>query len=593
MPRCIIAAYTANGQNAPTELSSCPANWQKHMRPTLPALPEQEARTRTTRIACALGLFLASAVTPVSADPGGALRERYLDFTGLPSESAYLQLHGILPVPGSESFDWQVVFKLAYRTADLSRLNEASAIHTDCYVIRNRKYAAVLRVQPVWDGRVYQDHDRLMVAAYTTEGERVFGHIGERSRVVKTNTNGPMDMPPLKGAEYNPFSGQLWRPASGGDLAEQPRLHLPLPLINPRGDRIQPEFRIVQRKGGDFSLVAGIGDTDIGDTERTLATCALTKDKEVKRSAGYSPVVGPGCTLVTNEPTTVIEVLGNFARELLDTRSYQLVLQEEVPSTTPSKPAVRIDGTFDDWRSVPGIADPAGDIVSYLQYNPDTDLLEFKVANDDQYLYFYTRVAGRHGNTAANQPNQKADRDRYYFYIYMDVDRDSKTGYLPTRDDECYYGVTLGVDCEPQFEFIDGKFVKTFFGFAGRSTEKDVLSGRVELGPSWYHREDEQGRLRDGYKVEYTRSAGQTSITRDLADGATDDITVAFSPDGSECEMRAAMSGFLQDKSGKPTVAPAQRIDLAAGVETSGRIHGNSKWSADSTVPIRGYLIGE
>ena len=551
-------------------------------------------RRRTIRIACALGLLLASAVTPGSADPGAALRERYLDSTGLPSESAYLKLHGMLPVPGSESFDCQVVFKLTYRTADLSRLNEASPIHTDCYLIHNRKYAASRRAQPVWDGRVYQDQDRLLVAAYTTEGERIFGQIDERSRVVPKDPNGPMDVHYLDGAEYNPFSGQLWRPASGGEQAEQRRLHLPLRLINPRGDRIQPEFRIAQQKGGDFALVARFGDTEL-----TLATCAVTKGKEVKRSAGYSPVVGPGCTLVTNEPTTVIEVLGNVALDVLDTRSSEIVLQKEVPRTTPAKPAVRIDGTFDDWRSVPGIADPAGDFVSYLQYNPDTDLLEFKVTSDERFLHFYTRVAGRHGNTAnrregiAAPQTKNAVHDRYYYYIYLDVDRDRTTGYLPTRDDECYYGVTLGVDCEPQFEFIDGRFVKTFFGFAGRSTEKDVLSGRVELGPSWYHRHDEQGRSRDGYKVEYTRNAGKTGITKDFAAGATDDITVAFSPDGSECEMRAALSGFLQDKAGKPIVAPGQRIDLAAGVEASGRIRGNSRWSADSTVPIRGYVIAE
>jgi hypothetical protein len=151
----------------------------------------------------------------------------------------------------------------------------------------------------------------------------------------------------------------------------------------------------------------------------------------------------------------------------------------------------------------------------------------------------------------------------------------------------------LGTDCEPQFEFIGGRLVKTFFGFAGSSTEQDVLNGRVAFGPSWYNRHDEQGRLRDGYKVEYTRRGGQTSITKDFGAGASDDITIAFSPDGSECEMRAALQGFLQDLSGAPIIAAGQRIDLAAGVEAAGLIRGHSRWGADSTAAIRGYSIAK
>jgi hypothetical protein len=150
----------------------------------------------------------------------------------------------------------------------------------------------------------------------------------------------------------------------------------------------------------------------------------------------------------------------------------------------------------------------------------------------------------------------------------------------------------LGDDCEAQFEFVGGRFVKNFFGFAGRSTEKDILAGRATIGPSWYAKQDEHGRVRDGYKVEYINRAGKISITEDFKEGTSDDIQIALSPDGSECEMRVAMSGFLKDSNGKPTIASGQRIDLAAGVEASGQIRGNSKWSADSTAVIRGYQIG-
>jgi hypothetical protein len=528
------------------------------------------------------GVILGAPPALRAADSAVALRERYLGPTGLPSETAYAQSHGILPAPGTETFDWRAVFKLTYRTADLPRLNEAHPVLTDCYFVRTRKYVSPNQVQPVWDGRAYAMDDRLVVAAYTQKGERVVGQIDEQSSVVlDKNTDESIGRPDLEGVQYNPFTGQLWRRAPGGDIREQQRLYMPLALVNRQGKTAYPELKVIETKGNQFSLVAGSGDRQL-----TLATCALENGKYAKRSSGFSPGLGPGCSMVVNEPTTVFEIPGEIATDVLDTHLSQLVLRRDIPPSQPSRASLKIDGRFDEWRNVRGVSDPEGDIVSYLQYNPDTDLLEFKVANDGEYLYFYTRVAGQHGNTANG-------RDRYYFYVYIDADRDPTTGYVPSRDDDCYYGVTLGDDCEAQFEFIGGQFVKTFFGFAGRSTEKDVLSGRVTLGPSWYNRHDEQGRLRDGYKVEYIRRADEIRITEDFSEGTSDDIGVALSPDGSECEMRARMSGFLQNADGNRIIAPGQRIDLAAGVEASGQARGNSKWGADSTVIVRGYSIAK
>jgi hypothetical protein len=499
---------------------------------------------------------------------------------GLPSEAAYLQANGVFPVAGSETFEWQVVFKLTYRASDLKGAGDPQPVHTDCYFVRTRRYTALARVQPVWDGRVYQANDRLVVAAYTPKGERMYGHVDELARVARADdAQNASDLPQLKGAHYNPFTGQLWRPVSGGKIEEQERYYLPLALENRRGETVRPDVRIVPTTANQFALVAVDGEKQF-----TLATCSRD-GKNATRSRGFSPVLGPGCTMIVSEPTTVVEVPGKIATDELDVRGPRLALRSDY-SSRAGKSAVHIDGRFDEWRSVPGMTDPEKDIPSYLEYNPDTDLLEFKVANDERYLYFYTRVAGRHGHTAAG-------KDRYYFYVYIDADRNPATGYLPTRDDDCYYGVTLGDDCEAQFEFVGGRFVKTFFGFAGRSTEKDVLAGRVALGASWYNRQDEQGRLRDGYKVEYIRRDGQISITKDLSEGTSDDITVALSPDGSECEMRALMSGFLAKANGEPIIAAGQRIDLAAGVEASGQARGNSKWGADSTAILRGYSIAK
>jgi hypothetical protein len=517
-----------------------------------------------------------------AADPEVALRERFLDSNGLPSEVAYAQAHAILAAPGSETFDWRVIFKITYKTADLEKLSEARPVHTDCYFVRDRKYVAAHRAVPVWDGRAYQANDRLTVAAFTSKGERVYGHIDEQARVAgaeKENESGAM--PDLNGVQYNPFTGQLWRREAGGMIEERQRFYLPLPLVSAQGEAVRAHFAVAATGPGEFELFGHFADERI-----TLASCRVSH-ADAKRTDGYKPRLDHLVSkMPTDEPTIVIEVPGQIAADVLDVQGSAMVLRKNAVGPAYDKNAIAIDGRFDDWRSVRGISDPEWDIVSYLQYNADTDLLQFKVASDEQHLYFYTRVAGRHGNTGAG-------RDRYYFYVYIDADRDPTTGYVPTRDDDCYYGVALGDDCEAQFEFIGGRFVKTFYGFAGRSTEKDILAGRASIGPSWYAKHDEQGRVRDGYKVEYVRQAGKISITEDFKEGTSDDIQIAISPDGSECEMRAAMSGFLRDANGKPIIAPGQLIDLAAGVEASGQVHGHSKWGADSTAIVRGYQIAK
>ena len=279
-------------------------------------------------ILLAMALILTAPVILDAADPAVALRERYLGPTGLPTETAYAHSHGILPAPGTETFDWRAVFKLTYRTADLSRLNEARAVHTDCYFVRTRKFVTPNHVQPVWDGRVYTVDDRLIVAAYTPKGERVVGQIDEQgSAVLDKSTDKSIAMPDLRGVQYNPFTGQLWRRAKGGDIIEQQRFYLPLAFINRRGNSVHPEIKVIEAKGNQFSLMAGSGDDQI-----TLATCKLGNAEHANRSAGFLPGLGPGCSMVVDEPTTVFEIPGEIATNVLDTHVSQLSLRKDIPT---------------------------------------------------------------------------------------------------------------------------------------------------------------------------------------------------------------------------------------------------------------------
>jgi hypothetical protein len=174
----------------------------------------------------------------------------------------------------------------------------------------------------------------------------------------------------------------------------------------------------------------------------------------------------------------------------------------------------------------------------------------------------------------------------------MDVDQNPGTGFLPTRDDECYYGVDIGDDCEVQFEFINNAFRKTFYGFCGLGGDDEVLKQQVTIGKSQYGRLDENGVERAHYKSEYIYHDGVTQITEDFKLGTSDSIQLAVSPDGSEVEVVSTLTGFLKDPDGRSTVGPGQTIDIAAGMECDSKAYvGKTKWAADSTRAIRGYKL--
>jgi hypothetical protein len=198
------------------------------------------------------------------------------------------------------------------------------------------------------------------------------------------------------------------------------------------------------------------------------------------------------------EPSVTVTWTGQFTTSLRSDAE-SLIIVGAIPQADQSKssPAsIAIDGNFDDWRNIAGVDDAKGDMVPYLEYVPDVDLLEFKLSHDERHIYFYARVAGQVGRSHPSG-------GRSYFYAYMDVDRDPGTGFLPTRDDECYFGVDIGDDCEVQFEFVDNAFRKSFYGFCGLGGDNNVLKQEVTIGTSQYGRFDANGVERANYKTEY------------------------------------------------------------------------------------------
>jgi len=117
------------------------------------------------------------------------------------------------------------------------------------------------------------------------------------------------------------------------------------------------------------------------------------------------------------------------------------------------------------------------------------------------------------------------------------------------------------------------------------------LSGKLELGPSYYSRTDSEGKMRKSYKMEYIHRDGVRSTTEDYTEGTSEDIIISLSPDGSEVEVRVEMAGFLKDINGNSLMHVGKKIDIAAGVEGSSDHYNSDDWGADSSSVIYGYII--
>ena len=444
-----------------------------------------------------------------------------------------------------------------------------------------------------------------IVYAFTANKEKQVGSINEQGRFAPNETlekhrhllpSWPSEVSSLV---YDPEKRMLYYEVElPGPVLSEVDHFLPLKLRDSHDRPLVGNFAIHYAASSDESTAPLVSLTFRAEEESTvLAQAVLPRvfqradvqlgsfDNEV---GTYLPeaVYRPGADQHAAACAT-FEIAGELNRSIQGDGDL-LIVHDISPPADPHQPAstsIAIDGNFDDWRNVAGITDPRGDVVSYLEYVPDVDLLEFKVAHDDEHIYLYARVAGQVGRT-------HPAGGRSYFYAYIDVDQDAGTGFLPTRDDECYYGVEIGDDCEVQFEFVDNAFRKAFYGFCGLGGDDNVLEQVLTLGKSQYGRFDANGVERENYKSEYIYRQGRTEITQDLQLGSSDSIQMAVSPDGSEVEIASHYRGFLQDRDGRPILGPGQTIDVAAGMECDSKLYPEkTRWGADSTSPIRGYHL--
>lgn len=528
---------------------------------------------------------------------------------------------------GADTISRQATFELTYANRDLIWFGDPASPTSLVYPKPGaRPIAADFQIATVTvdhtspsrqylrEARIAADGNVRIVYAFTSAREKMIGTIDDQghfspNEVYKYNrellSTWPADASILA---YDPQENALYYEVEiPGPVVSETLDYLPLALFDKEGSTIAGCFSI-DFESSKASSEIGVVATDPATVSLTLqnqgrslilvnATVPhMLRRAEVElgsfnnKAGTYLPEAAyrPGASGYEEaNPSVTFSIPGEFTPSIQSGGKSLVVVDAPWPSDPPStKPAkIAIDGNFDDWRNVAGVDDPRGDVLPYLEYIPDVDLLEFKVAHDDQHIYLYARVAGQVGRS-------HSDGGRGYFYAYMDVDQKPATGFLPTRDDDCYFGVDIGDDCEVQFEFVNNTFRKTFYGFCGLGGDDNVLQQKVTLGKSQYGRFDENGVERADYKSEYIYRDGVTEITEDLKFGTSDTIQLAVSPDGSEVEVVSALTGFLKDSQGRPTIKPGQTIDIAAGMECDSKAYlGKTRWAADSTIAIRGYHL--
>ena len=531
-----------------------------------------------------------------SKNPIQVIQSSYLDRNGMPSHDMFLKANGLYPSNASKEsspyFSVSILEKdVIKKDGKILLSDSADLLNLDFYIETITQSNSVNAASSIWDGRVYEEDGNLIVGGYSSKyNERPVGKIDNKGRFVpqlagEDSKEFPILLIPKEQIVFDPFEWKLFRvkDSKGENSKSSYNSFLPIDIYEQNGKLLNSvHFEIESNPANSSLILYGV----IDGYKIEIAKCNLKDSKITKSRKGYQPDLIEGCSQPADGKVLTLTFEGEFSSNIIS-KSGELYLKNELAILDHynqlMEKKIEIDGDFSDWRNVHGVSDIAGDYVSYLYTNPDTDLLEIKVSNDDKYLYLYSRVTGAHGRTG--------EKGRYYWYSYIDVDQDASTGYPPTRDDNCYFGIPIGDDSEAQFEFIGNKFVKTFFGFTGIGAEKEVLSGSLELGPSFYSAKDKNGNKRDKYKTEYVNREGSRFITHDYTEGTSEDIIVALSPDASQVEVRVELAGFLQDKSGSPLIQPGQKIDIAIGVEGSSDHYGSNNWGADSSPVIYGYEI--
>ncbi len=332
----------------------------------------------------------------------------------------------------------------------------------------------------------------------------------------------------------------------------------------------------------------------------------------------------------------------------------------QIVKSDPINRNIIIDGNFDDWLNVQSYSDPkdningtvyqespwfpslqipdchdtystmSSDIPKHI-YNPNVDIVEFKIAHDDTSLYIYYRVAdeGVIGKTSVGSDGfdstnpSRLSAGRYYVITTVNIDMNNTTGYWLHGGG--YYPSAPGFDGNFEIEFYNGTFNQDYYldHAANNNNETNYLrevniQNKFIFGPAVYEyyteyiywtgnpTPNEVKRCLDGpHELPPPYNKNYICFTEDNAPGPFDGIiTYGQSEKGNELEIRAPFQGFLLNSdTGLSTLQLGMTINISLSLETSPEYSSPKEWCSDTaptiqytlsrgaTLPLINYLL--
>jgi hypothetical protein len=316
----------------------------------------------------------------------------------------------------------------------------------------------------------------------------------------------------------------------------------------------------------------------------------------------------------------------------------------QLVESDPLNRKITIDGNFDDWLNVRSYSDPKDNIEGTVYhespwfpslqipdchdtdsteptdipkhiYNPNVDIVEYKIAHDDTSLYIYYRVAdgGVIGKTSVgpgrfeNNDPSKPSAGRYYIITTINIDMNSTTGYWLHGGG--YFPTAPGFDGNFEIEFYNGTYNQDYYLDHAANNDDETNYLKVEnrqnkfiFLPSVYGyytqyifwkqvpTPDETKRCLEGpYQLTYPYNESYICFTKDEAPGPFNGIiTYGRSQKGNEFEMRAPFQGFLINKdTGLSTLQLGMTINISLSLETSPEYSLPQEWCSDTATTIQ------
>jgi hypothetical protein len=269
---------------------------------------------------------------------------------------------------------------------------------------------------------------------------------------------------------------------------------------------------------------------------------------------------------------------------------------------------ITIDGNFADWAEVPAYKDPAhnehdtshskrDDQPLHVEH-ADVDILEYKLAHDEENLYAYFKARGVIGRTQKAAGKDKP-AGRYYAIVTIDLDQNEKTGYW--LHEGGFFPTSGGYDVNAEIEFYNGRInTGHYINHACRNANElkqaflDQSSGQYQKGKTGPYKPGfvPMGEGTYAHYTEWVYHPNNTiTFVKDEGPQVLGIIRGALSPDGHELEMVFPFKGFLVDSKGKPLLQLGQKINASFSLEASGELAEGNQWASNTAAPIVGYLL--